>query len=203
MTAMLRALCLLSILVLVPLAPAPGQAATPEQGAAFVKDLADRALEALGKFKNLSKADRETRFREVMHTGFDIPTIGRFVVGPTWRKASEAERARYLELFERYIVQTYAARLAEYDDEKIAVAAARADDGDVVVASQILRKSGPPVKIDWRLREAKAGGLRVIDVVIEGISMAVSQRSEFASVIQQGGGEMAPLIKLLGEKTGG
>jgi phospholipid transport system substrate-binding protein len=173
------------------------------QGAkAFVKSLADEAIGLMAR-KDVAAPDRTGRFRELFKRGFDVEGIGRFVLGRYWREATDAERAEYLRLFEDLIVATYASRFSEYSGEKLTVLDARPDDEQtVMVTSQIDRPSGPPIRLDWRLTEVN-GRFKISDVVVEAVSMSVTQRSEFSSVIQRGGGKIESLLTALRAKTSG
>jgi phospholipid transport system substrate-binding protein len=180
----------------------PATAANPEAAKGFVKSLADEAI-ALMAQRNTTSPTQRDRFRELFKRGFDVEEIARFVLGRYWREATDTERAEYLRLFEDLIVATYASRFSEYSGEKLTVTDARADDDrTVIVASQIERPSGPPIRLDWRLVET-GGRYKITDVVVEAVSMSVTQRSEFASVIQRGGGKMESLLTALRAKTSG
>jgi phospholipid transport system substrate-binding protein len=143
------------------------------------------------------------RFRELLREDFDVPGIARFVLGRYWNAATEEQRAEYVRLFEDYISLAYSTRLAEYTGEKFKVTGSRPDADGAIVSSQIIRPAGgPPVKVDWRLT-GRNGVYKISDVSVDGISMAVTQRSEFASVIQHNGGQVQGLITMLRERTAG
>jgi phospholipid transport system substrate-binding protein len=181
---------------LVPAIPAAA-AADP---AAMISNLGKRALEVLGK--DATQAQRVARFRELLREEFDVPGIGRFVLGRYWNQASEEQRAEFVKLFEDYIAMAYATRLAEYTGETFKVTGSRPEADGAIVSSQILRPAGAaPVKVDWRLT-GRDGNYKISDVSVDGISMAVTQRSEFASVIQHNGGQVQGLITMLRQKTG-
>ena len=132
-----------------------------------------------------SGASRCRRVQRI--SGFDLAFIGRFVLGKYWRATTPEQQEDYLALFGEYLVQTYSARLGGYSGETMAVVSTRqASEKDFVVRTQIDRPTGPPVVAEWRVRTT-GGGFRIIDVMVEGISMAVTQRSEFASVVQRDG----------------
>jgi len=180
------------------LAPAiPAAAADP---AAVISNLGSRALEVLSK--NAPQSQRVARFRELLREDFAVPEIARFVLGRYWNVATEEQRAEFVKLFEEYIALAYSTRLAEYTGETFKVTGSRPDADGAVVSSQILRPAGAaPVKVDWRLI-GRNGVYKISDVSVDGISMAVTQRSEFASVIQHNGGQVQGLITQLREKTG-
>jgi len=182
------------------LAPAIPAAAAADP-AAVVSNLGSRALEVLGK--NAPQSQRVARFRELLREDFDVPEISRFVLGRYWNVATEEQRAEFLKLFEEYIALAYSTRLAEYTGETFKVTGSRPDADGAIVSSQIVRPAGAaPVKVDWRLT-GRNGAYKISDVSVDGISMAVTQRSEFASVIQHNGGQVQGLITMLREKTGG
>jgi phospholipid transport system substrate-binding protein len=172
---------------------------TGTPAAQFVQKMGDKALTSLTD-KKLDRAVRETRVRNLLRENFDVSTISRFALGTYWRKATPAERNEYTKLFEDMIVQTYAARFEEYEGQSFKVLGTQnVGDTDFIVASQIIQQGGPPVNVDWRIRK-RDSGLKVIDVVVEDISMSVTQRSDFNAVIQAGGGEMEALLKELRAK---
>ena len=122
-----------------------------------------------------------------MARGFDIPFIGRFVIGRYWRAATPGQRGEYLALYSEFFLQTYASRIADYAGHSFAVTSVRAVNArDFVVRTEIARAGGRPFTTDWRVRLID-GRYRVIDIMVEGISMAVTQRSEFASFAQRDG----------------
>jgi phospholipid transport system substrate-binding protein len=165
----------------------------------FMNELWNRAVEVLSKKAPLE--ERLARFRQLFHADFDGPGIARFVLGRYWRSASEEEQQEYLKLFENYVVYVYGTRLSNFNGEAFRVRGSRTDESGTIVSTDIISPGGePPIKIDWRLI-ADNGAFKINDVVIEGISMMVTQRSEFASVIQRHGGKVGGLLALMREKT--
>jgi phospholipid transport system substrate-binding protein len=166
----------------------------------FIDQLAQRAIDGLTA-KDIDTADRATRFRALFTEMFDVPTIGRFALGTPWRSASEADRAEYLKAFEDFIVATYATRFADYGGEKIRTTGSRrGDDNEVFVSSEFMRAQGAPVRVVWRLRPFQASW-RIIDVIIEDVSMAITQRDDFSATIQRNGGRLSALIEALRTKS--
>lgn len=168
----------------------------------FVTTLAQDAIDQLAA-PNLSEGERDTRFRKLFSDGFDVPLIARFVLGRYWRQATEAERAEYLRLFDELVVQTYARRFNEFNTARLRVLSVSRpnEDNDVIVAVEGSVASKPPVRLDVRVRRGSSA-YKVIDVSIEGVSMAVTQRDEFSSVIQRGGGKVEALLASLRGKVG-
>ena len=169
----------------------PAMAADPS--VAFVRRFGDRAIEML-RDRALPAAERKQRFGELMRSGFDLPLVAQLALGRHWKTATPAEREAYVELFGRFVLETYTKRLDEYRDQQLRVVGAVAAGQDHIVESWI-EGSVEPIRVDWRVRETPAGA-RIVDVVIAGVSMLVTQRSEFASVIERSGG-ISGLIETL------
>ena len=160
--------------------------ATTDDAARLVHHLGNQTIAAL-QTPGLTAEQRETRFRGLLTQGFDLTFIGRFALGKYWRTATPEQQAAYLNLFGEYIVQTYASRLGGYGGGTMTVVGARqAGDKDVVVRTSITAAGGRTLVADWRVR-ASANGYRIIDVMIEGISLAMTHRSEFAAVVKRDG----------------
>ncbi len=138
---------------------------------------------------------RSERFRSLLSEAFDLPFISRFVLGRHWRQATPEQRSEYLALFSDYVLQTYSARRGGYTGETMAILSERpAGTKDMLVSTRIERPSGPPILADWRVRTS-GERYRVIDIMVEGVSMVVTQRSEFAAVVQRHG--LQGLIEVL------
>lgn len=171
---------------------------------AFVKDLGDKAILLLTG-KDISAAEREERFRDLLRQGFDVRRIGLFVLGRYARGASPKEIEEYNKLFEDLIVATYAARFAEYSGQQFIIkrVAKPQTHGDAIVMSEIQpTDGGPAIRVDWQVHE-EAGGPKIVDVRVEGVSMSVTQREEFTAVIRKNGGSLGALLDVLREKTEG
>ena len=178
----------------------PGGAA-PADAQKFIDDLGETTVRSLTD-SSLSEAERDSRFRSLLESQFDLPGISKFVLARHWRGASDAERADFQRLFEDLLVQAYAQKFAEYAGERFKVSSSLAnDDGSITVNSLINRPNGDVVRLDWRV--ADAGGLKISDLIVDGISLRTTYRSDVASVIQNNGGNVAGLIGALRQKTGG
>jgi phospholipid transport system substrate-binding protein len=184
-------------LVLAVMAAAPSATAA-EDPRAFITTLGTRAIEVLGPA--VPEQQRLARFRELFHNDFDIPAIGQFVLGRYWRTASPQEQQEFLTLFQEYIVQAYSARLGQYGGAPFRVTGSRQSGNEIVVTSEILRPGGAPIQVDWFLVD-QGGRLLITDVYVGGVSMKVTQRDEFASVIQRNGGQVGALLAQLRQKV--
>ena len=164
----------------------------------FMDRLAKQAIEVLRRSEDDAE-QREAAFRVLLSEGFDVPFIGRFVLGRHWRNATPEQRDRYLALFSEFLIKTYTRRLSEYSGEVFRITGAHpAGKKDVIVRTRIERPSGDPIKAGWRIRGV-GSRLKIIDVSIEGVSMAVTQRAEFASVVQHKG--IDGLLQALSRQT--
>jgi phospholipid transport system substrate-binding protein len=168
----------------VGLAVAPFAAAADE--AAFIKSLADQAIATLSD-QSISLEEREARFRVLLRNGFAMRKIGRFVVGRYWKAMTPDQQGEYQALFSAWILKSYSARLGGYAGQKFEVyRTTKAGSNDRFVRTRIARKGGPPLRCDWRVRRFKSG-YKVVDVVVEGVSMLSTQRSDFAAVLRKHG----------------
>ena len=193
-----RLILTLAVVAMTGVASAAFATAQTGEASQFIRQLGDQAITTL-QTPGITLEEREARFRGILRNGFDLPFIGRFVLGRYWKKTAPEVRDDYLNLFSEYLLQIYSARLGGYAGEALTVVSERpAGTKDVVVSTRIDRPSGPPIAADWRVRITD-NRLRIIDVSVEGVSMVVTQRSEFASVIQRNGVE--GLIEVLRART--
>lgn len=177
------------------------QAGASERGAFdFIKTTTDRGLKFLSD-PNTTKAEKSSDFRKLLDASFDLDTIGRFALGRYWNAATDAQKKEYLGLFRKMVVDVYSNRFEEYKGQKVEVRSFRSiGNQDTLVSSFLVpTNGGEEVQVDWRVRN-KGGSYKIVDVLVAGVSMSVTQRSEFSSVIQRGGGNVDALITQL--KTG-
>lgn len=177
-------------LALLPLLVAPAAAAMDgETASRFIERLGREAFASLQQ-PGMTPAQREEAFGRTLRKGFDLELIGRFALGKHWRQATPSERADYLDVFTRFVIKTYAHRLRDFAARGFAVTGTAAGaKGDVLVLTRIERSGAAAVQAGWRVREID-GAPKIIDVVVEGVSMTITQRHEFASVTRRGGIEM-------------
>lgn len=186
-----------ALVVLVYATPASANARAAE---AFIREMGTKAFASLGE-EGISQEERTKRFRDLLHEAFDLPGIARFTLGRYWRVATEDEKKEYVELFEKFVIQAYENRFEELSGKKLNVLQAREIAANKsLVLSEITIPNQPAVKINWRVM-SQNDKHKITDVMVEGISMSVTQRDEFASVIRQTGGKVAGLIKALRRKT--
>lgn len=173
-------------------------ASSETPAASFVSDLAKRVL-AVAENSNASQADMNNRYHSLLNEGFDIRNIGEFVLGRYRKKAQPEDIDRFMELFQDMIVTTYSRQFSEYKNAKFKALGTRQDKvGNSIVEAQILRDGKDPISVDWKVKNAETNP-KIIDVMVEGVSMSVTQRQEYASVMRSHGG-IAGLNKILAKK---
>ena len=150
--------------------------------------------------------------RELLREDFDVPALGRFVLGCFWRIFTPSEKQEFLELFENYVVFTYGEKLIEYCNggTSLRVTGSRPDPDGVIVISELVRGSGAgagkrdpsaqPIRVDWRLSTLN-GGYRITDIIIDGLSMAANGRSRLEGVVQRNGGRAQAILAVMRQQT--
>lgn len=183
------------------LLPATAHAQFDKEASALIQKMGDSGV-AIVADKQLSEADRRQRFDELFSTNFDVPTIGRFVLGRYWKAASDEQRDEFLKVFRSYIVKVYSGRFSQYSGQTFKVVGTRPEGEDsVIVSSRIISPGNDqPVSVDWRVAKT-ATGPRVRDVIVEGVSMSITQRDDFGSMISREGGKIDALIAQLKQLT--
>lgn len=166
----------------------------------FIKVSAKKTFAELGV--NMSDEEREKRFRRLLLETFDLPAIARFTLGRYWRRATPEQRDEFVKLFEDFVVLAYSNRFRDLSGKKFEIKnVSKTGDHETLVASLIYLPGQAPVRVGWRVRNS-GETFKIIDVTVEGISMSVTQRDEFATVIRQSGGQVAGLLRALRKKTG-
>ena len=153
---------------------------------AFVGDFAQKGISDILASK-IPNTEKQARFRTMFKDYFDLPGIGRFVLTRYWKAATPDEQAKFTALFEDVIVYTWSRRFSEYNGQTLKVSGELPDGDDgMLVKSTIIGNNNSSFVVDWRVRK-RADGLKVLDVVIEGVSMAITYRQDYGTVISQTG----------------
>jgi phospholipid transport system substrate-binding protein len=168
-------------------------AAAPVSAEAVVQDLASRAWELLHR-NNLDQPRRLDQLTQVLISATDVPLLSRLVLGRNWQTLTEAQRRDYEQLFEAVVMRNLARRLDQYangakgtlNQHFRTLTSEPAGKNDVLVRTNVVTQQGENLSVDWRLRLRDDRPV-VIDLVVEGASLLVSQRSEFAAVIERSG----------------
>ncbi|MFQ5786090.1 MAG: phospholipid-binding protein MlaC [Alphaproteobacteria bacterium] len=172
---------------------------TTGDAAVFIRTLGDNVFRVLST-TNTDENDRKQRYRQLLENGFAVKTIARFVLGRYWRAATPEQQQEYMVLFRDFVLETYASRLNNYSGGTFDIVDVQPlDKRDTIVATEIHSPNGPPIRVEYRVR-ARGKGYKIIDVLVEGVSLIATQRSEFASIITRSGIE--GLLALLRERAG-
>ncbi|MBP5857036.1 ABC transporter substrate-binding protein [Marivibrio halodurans] len=166
----------------------PARAAADGGAGDFIVNLGERAVGALTD-KSIDQGLRQERFRDLLKEGLDLRHIAEFVLGSYRRRASDQQMQDFLSLLEDNIVQNYARRFRNYSGEELKLLNVRDGGRDSSIVSTELSQTGgaPPIQVDWRVHEVD-GQFKVIDIVVEGISMMVTQRDEYVGYMRSNGG---------------
>ncbi|MDX1709801.1 MAG: ABC transporter substrate-binding protein [Rhodovibrionaceae bacterium] len=189
----------IAIAVSLTLARPAASASTAEQAEAFLTNLSQKAVEGL-KGEEMTQEEREQRFRQLLDHAFDMEAISQFVLGRYSRVASEEEKQRFTDVLKDIVVQRFMPLFGDYRGEGLDVRQTVVDEGrNLVTIITSTEFQGEPVRLDWRLRP-RGESFKIVDVVVEGASLVITYRSEYAAFIKQNGGNVSALIADLREK---
>lgn len=174
-------------------------AVSPDAAQALIHTVGTEVLAVL-RNPDLDADQKFTRLVALLDGPIDLDLIGRLILGRHWRTASEAQQEEYLRLFRAFALDNLASKLHVYDGQDFEIVGAKAvSDRDAVVSTRVISHDRPPLRVDWRIREGRDGNLVAIDVIVEGVSLIITQRSEFSSVIERQG--MAGLLAELRQRS--
>jgi len=167
----------------------------------YVMEITETAINTLTN-KSVDQNKKEAQFGKLFDKNFDVPSISRFVLGKYWKQASLDQKKNFIKAFRNYIVKTYSSRFNEYSGEQLKLVGFKNESNPKIflVHTILERQDAPAIKVDWRIGKKKDRFV-ILDIIIEGISLAITQRSEFVSVIDQNEGNIDQLISILKEKT--
>lgn len=176
-----------ALALLLAAAAGPARAAPPAAAGDFIRKVGDKVVNVL-RDGGLSREQKLERLSGLLDEATDLPLLARLVLGQYWRRATEQQRDEYVRLFRALAMKTMADRLNDYGGETFEIEGSqKVDDRDTIVATRIVRPGQQsPIKVDWRVRDT-GGRLAIIDIVAEGVSLVVTQRSEAAEVAGQRG----------------
>jgi phospholipid transport system substrate-binding protein len=173
---------------------------TPDEAKAFIQNLAQQAITTVAN-RQLSDKERSDNFRHLFVASFDLPEISQFVLGRYWKLATPEQQQDFIKEFQEMQVLNWTQRFKDYKGENLAVTNAAKDDKGYAVDSELNRPSAAPLPVEWKLHVGEAGQLQVTDIVVEGVSMVITQRSEYNSILQGNGGKIDALLNALRTKT--
>jgi phospholipid transport system substrate-binding protein len=165
---------------------------------AIVRETLDQVLEILAR-EDLSAAERAQEVEKIAEHRFDLATISRLVLARRWKELSPEQQEEFVEEFGTLLSRSYGTRITSYEQERVAIRGHRFEPrGDLTVMTRVEGGTADGIEIDYRLRK-RDDTWEVIDVIIEGISLVSSYRSQFAEILARGG--PTELLKLLREKN--
>ena len=165
----------------------------------FVQSTVNRASEILSK--NISKEEKMSGLKIIAKDTVDIRGIGFYSLGSTRKVLNENQKQKYFDLFENYFLKSFSSRLSEYTNPKIEVQGKNVINKNYTIVNSILVGSTdrPEVKIDWRIYTKNPDDPLIRDLIIEGLSLARTQKEEFASVLSSNDSDINALFKTLEE----
>jgi len=165
----------------------------------FVQEIADDASEALNK--RLSKEEKIEKLKIIAENSVDIKGIGYYSLGSHRKTITKKKKEEYFIIFKQYFLKSFSSRLAQYTDPKILVDSQKKLNEKYTMVSSVLLATAkrPEVKINWRVVTKNPDNPLIIDVIIEGVSLAKIQREEFNSIIQNNDNNIDALLKNLEE----
>lgn len=194
----IRALC--AAIVLCTLFALPSGAMQTGSAMGFVKNLSSTVLKELTGTE-ISDSERVKRLRKLLVEHFDVPVVGKFVLGVYWRRTDKEQFDQFLKLYEIYVAHNYAGLFKKYQGETIDIVREQpGGDGTTQVFGRINQVSGPPIDLEMRVHK-KGGDYKALDLKIEGVSMPLTHRKQFASVINRSSKGVQGLIDALKRAT--
>jgi len=163
----------------------------------FVQSTVNRASQILSK--NISKEEKMTQLEIIAKETVDIIGIGYYSLGPKRKELDENQKKKYVKLFEGYFLKSFSSRLAEYTNPEIEVKDKKFLNKNYTIVNSLLLGTSerPEVKIDWRIYTKEPSNPLIRDLIIEGLSLARTQKEEFNSILNSNNGDIDALFKIL------
>jgi phospholipid transport system substrate-binding protein len=187
-----------AVLAVPGLPPSPARAQSLDQAAAFI----ERTGKEIAATVNGpgSAADKQKLLQAIVDRTVDVDDVARFCLGRFWRTASAEQQKAYLDLFHRVLMFNITGKIGEYQGVSIVIGRAQPREGAIVVASVVNRPGNPPSKVDW-LVSTGGGGPKIIDVIAEGTSLRLTQRSDYSAYLARNNNNVQALIDALKQQA--
>lgn len=171
-----------------------------EKAEDFIRSTTAKGVEEIIN-ANVSDAEKDKRFYDLLNGALDMEFIGQFVLGRNWRTASATQRADFIKVYRDLNIKTWSKRFNEFKGKNFVFkgTAPSTSKGQVFVNTEVPMDQGAPAKVLWRVRE-KGNDYKIVDIVIEGVSLAQASRSEYTSFIKNNPGGLDALIKDLTDR---
>ena len=166
----------------------------------FVKKITADGIEDIIN-ANVSQAEKDARFEELFNSALDLDFIGQFVLGRNWRTATPEQRREFIKVYRELNVKTWSQRFDEFKGKSFEFSgtAPSSSAGQIFVNSSVNMDAGEPAKVVWRVRE-KSGQYKIVDIIIENVSLAITARNEYSAFIKNNPGGVDALIADLKKK---
>ena len=181
----------LTLAAISSLLPLSARAQATEKAAAFVKDVGDRLVAVVNASGSL--ASKRKQMTQIINAAVDVDGIGKFCLGRYWRQATPEQQKQYLALFHEVLVTNITAKLGEYQGVTFTMGRGKPQDDEAIVATTVVRPNNAPTAVDWVISNP-ASNPKIIDVVAEGTSLRLTQRSDYASYLTHNNGTIDALI---------
>ncbi len=186
-------------LLFAPVSPARADALT-DGAQAFTETMISDGLKSL-TVPNLDDAERIRRLRGFMQHYADMPGVAHFVLGRYWDRATAAQQSEFVSLFGDYLIQAYVGNLQGYSSDQIKILGATSEDHTTAAVHTRIDEPGEaPTRLDILLHVGDDGSYQVNDLVVDGVSIAIAKKSEFAALLRQNGGAVEKLLSILRDK---
>lgn len=170
------------------------------QALKFVEDVTSEGIEQIIN-ANVSQAEKDKRFAKLFNEALDLDFIGQFVLGRNWKTATPEQRKEFIAVYRQLNVTTWSKRFDEFKGKRFVFQGTSPSNskGQIFVNSAVPMDEGEPAKVVWRVRE-KGGKLKVVDIIIENVSLAITARNEYTAFIKNNPGGVDALIANLKTK---
>jgi phospholipid transport system substrate-binding protein len=183
-----------AVLIAGPALAPPAGAQTASQATAFVRATGDAMVQVVNS--NKPEGEKAQAMARIIDERVAVNEIARFCLGPFWRTASPAQQKEYLDLFHRVLVFNIDAKMGQYQGVSFTITRSTPGEGGQVVATIIKRPNEPPANVDWVVQDVD-GSPKIVDVIAEGTSLKVTQRSDYSSFIMQNHQSIQALLNAL------
>jgi phospholipid transport system substrate-binding protein len=178
--------------------PGVARAQATDRAAAFVKTTGDKLVAVVNGSDSASQ--KRTEMSQIINASVDVDGVGKFCLGRYWRQATEDQQKRYLELFHEVLITNITSKLGEYKGVKFTMGRSRMQDDEAVVSTTVDRPNSGPTAVDWIISNPNSSP-KIIDVVAEGTSLRLTQRSDYASYLVHNNNNINALITAMQQQV--
>lgn len=170
------------------------------QAESFIKKVTNEGIEQIVN-SDVSMAEKDARFEKLFNEYFDLNYIGKFVLGRYWKTSSEKQRAEFINVYCDFNTKTWSKRFDEFKGKSFNFVGTTpsSSEGQIFVNTTVNMDQGEPAKVVWRVKDD--GSLKIVDIVIENVSLAITARNEYTAYIKQAPNGVDDLIKDLKQKS--